>query len=234
MTMNVSLCAFTPIVHIKKSLIVFLLLIGVTTILFSAESDYARTCSRNLSSGNAQTKIKAAYALSRIGDMTSIMPLRGTLRDPDNEVKWAAAFALGKLGDRSGVSILLTTLSSPAGDKRIAAAAVLAALKEQDALPQLLLMAKDSDADIRWHALAALGRINDKSVIPSLIRAMQDDDWYIRDIAARSIDTMGERRLLLVALQDANKNLRWSAINALGDSGDTTVIPLYRPNRPER
>lgn len=145
---------------------------------------------------NAQVRISAADALSKIGPEAAeaIPTLAGMADDSDPMVRLIAISSLGGIGPK--------------------------------AIPALLDLLKNGSRDIhhRYNAAAALGRIG-KPAIPTLLLMLKDGDRELRIDSTVALGIMGrEARAAVPALSEAaegdrDRDVRLGALNALQKIG---------------
>lgn len=119
-------------------------------------------------------------------------------------IKWAAAESLAGIGEENKTPALIQSLTHlmKKNDKMtvVLAARTLSALQEEKGLLKLRELTADMDAIIRFEATLALGVLADQ----------------------------GSRELFVQRLKDPNLSVRASAVYALGQTGDSTTIPILQ------
>jgi len=106
---------------------------------------------------NRPVRLSAVRALYRLGQTSSIAPVRMFIRDPDDHLRGAAAYALGALGDKDSVSALCLALTDQTPWVRRNAAWSLLQLGE--GLQLVASMIRDPDAGVRTFAQEAQNRL---------------------------------------------------------------------------
>jgi hypothetical protein len=100
----------------------------------------------HLESTNPERGAATAWTLGRLGNPSSVQPLRAVLRNTKAQ-----------------------------RDLRAHAAEALGALASNDAVPDLIAALEDSSAEVRYWAAYALGQIGDPEALPALERLAQKD-----------------------------------------------------------
>ena len=172
-------------------------------------------------------------------DARAVEPLIKALGDGEVSVRWAAAEALGKLGDARAVEPLIKALGDGEGSVRRAAAEALGNLGDDRAV-EPLIKALGREGSVRRVSAEALGKLGDVRAVEPLIKALGDGEGSVRLAAAEALSTLSELRwaewvkgddedftrlslsgesnaveLLLIALGDANRDVRLAAAEAM-------------------
>lgn len=94
------------------------------------------------------------------------------------------------------------------------------------AVPPLLEALKNKEWYVRMNAAETLGKIGDSSAIPALARAFIDRDQGVREAATEALAKMGSPAFptLIECLTAKSTNARLCAVEALGSSGDSSVV----------
>jgi HEAT repeat protein len=179
------------------------------------------------------------------------------LEDGSWEVRKFSVEALGRLTHDRATDLLARALKDADHDVRQTAANALGLIPDQRCIPPLVLALKDENSSVRQAAKAALRQIDRQwelspaveSVIPQLEAAISDRDYWVAQSAADAIAKINDMRLrfaepspdadpaiqrqnqaialLIDTLQDADRDLRQAAAEALGRIvDDKVVIPL--------
>ena len=179
----------------------------------------AEACRRAL--GDSATDVRAAALLAawRIpvaGCLDEVLQLS---RAADPELRWPAAYCLMRLA------------GAPAsGRTAIPEAAPLTGAQQAQLENRLRALLTDSEVRVRLQAARGLAAFADTSASGELSRLSSDPDWRVRAEAIRSLAAAGRREIpwnaILPFLQDANPNVRISAIEALATIGpEKKVLP---------
>jgi len=178
---------------------------------------------------DADVRHAAARALWRAADPHTGAALTLALRDGDHLVRWAAADALGAIGDRSAVGPLADLLGDEHKDVRQGASEALRKIGDVSALDPLVRTLGDGESDVRLAAADALGAIARAQgsglaapggpVGLALVAALREGGVCQRQGAVWGLWGIGDPWVaepLIVALQDADCEVRREAANALG------------------
>lgn len=187
----------------------------------------------------ALTKDDAPYvragAAAALGELTFastpvISALSSALaRGPDGYVRAAAATALGELKDSSAQTPLVTALRRDRDRKtRAAAAAALGKLGRQEAVAYLeKAFQHDRDKSVRVNAIRSLAQIADHERGPFFIKVFETE-WRMRSELASVLGWLGSPEATAVLRKSFTNEAgseRAAVITALGDAGDTNVLP---------
>jgi HEAT repeat protein len=168
-------------------------------------------------------RLRAAWALGRIGDERAVRKLILTLRDGDWSVRMRAAEALGTLKAHQATDALLLLLWDKNIDVRRHAIAALAKIADPASADRLGDTLKDPDWRVRMGAALALTAIGDAKSLAYLKAASCDDNEYVRLIALSSVKTgEGESCKKTVKLGYA-KDLALGSMKAV-QAGDREIL----------
>jgi nitrite reductase/ring-hydroxylating ferredoxin subunit len=131
-------------------------------------------------------RLRAAWALGRIGDERAVKKLISTLRDGDWSVRMRAADALGRLRAHQATDALLLLLRDRNGDVRRHAIAALTKIADPGSADRLGEMLKNADWRVRMGAALALAAIRDEKSLTYLKAASCDENEYVRILALSS------------------------------------------------
>jgi len=132
-------------------------------------------------------RLRAAWALGRIGDERAIQKLILTLQDGDWSVRMRAADALGMLGARQATSALLLLLRDKNADVRRHVIAALTKIADPGSADRLGVTLRDADWRVRMGAALALAAIGDEKSLGYLRTVSCDENEYVRMIALSSV-----------------------------------------------
>lgn len=137
---------------------------------------------------SADARVKAVFALYRIGTEEALAAVRAGLSDTDAQVRVAAARSVGLARDKRAVGKLLELVRQQEPAVRRQAATALGQIGEKEAIPALLAVAdKTKDRFIRHAITYALIAMNQaKMVEPGLIHASPQ----VRETALIALDQM--------------------------------------------
>lgn len=151
---------------------------------------------------NASKDIRTivCWVLARLGNKRAISALLAVLEDKDPELRTAAVRSLGELGSKRAVRPLITALHT------------------------------DEDVEVRLATAYALGLLGDKRAVKPLMTKLSDqnEEPKVRGITAEALADLKDRRAvtpLIVALSDESIEVRFWAVFALGELGDSRALP---------
>lgn len=176
---------------------------------------------KELTSEDAENRVWAVRVLMGVEKTSSVHHLVKLLKDPAPQVRTEAAIALATLGSPAGDSILRELLRTGGADK---ARATLALAKRGDAQARQVILAELSGRDDLQRARAAnvLGSIRAPETLSALRSAAErDPSTAVRIGAANSlVDTTGDEKALVGALEDRDEWVRVQAAKSLLERGD--------------
>jgi HEAT repeat protein/cyclophilin family peptidyl-prolyl cis-trans isomerase len=200
-----------------------------------------------LASHDPAARARAARALARIQDSTSIAPLVAACRDSDSEVRREAVFALGEVALAHPGSPLLEP-ARPALDQMLTrgdpvvldlAVEALGKLGNRAATPRLVSLLTDPSAQLRGEAAVALWRLADTTAVGALLEHLEDPDPGVRWRVMYALEKVPapDRIVLRVAqrLVDPDWLTRAYAVRTLGRQKSTraTAYVLQMLSDPE-
>jgi HEAT repeat protein len=145
---------------------------------------------RALSSKTWDTRLEAAAALGRVGDLAAVPPLVIAMHDDSSQVGSASATALGRIGGDVAVSALIAALVEDPPDVRQAATRALAHAGP-DAIPALISALRDPRFRARAAAAESLGLTGDQRCVPLLTPWLKDGDADVRTATAAALYQLG-------------------------------------------
>jgi nitrite reductase/ring-hydroxylating ferredoxin subunit len=134
-------------------------------------------------------RLRAAWALGRIGDERAVKKLILTLRDGDWSVRMRAAEARETLRAHQATDELLFLLRDKNADVRRHAIAALTKIADPASTDRLGDTLKDPDWRVRMGAALALTAIGGAKSLTYLRAASCDENEYVRLIALSSVKT---------------------------------------------
>jgi HEAT repeat protein len=200
-----------------------------------------------LLSRDPAVRARAARALARIQDSTSIAPLVAACRDSDAEVRREVVFALGEVAIAHPGSPLLAPIR-PALDAMLTlgdpvvldlTVEALGKVGDRGATPRLVSLLSDPSAQLRGEAAVALWRLADTTAVGALLAHMEDTDPSVRWRVLYALEKMQmpDRIVLKVAqrLVDPDWMTRAYAVRTLGrqKSPRATAYVLQMLSDPE-
>jgi HEAT repeat protein len=136
-------------------------------------------------------RLRAAWALGRIGDERAVGKLIRTLRDGDWSVRMRAADALGMLRAHQATDALLLLLRDENADVRRHAIAALTKIADPGSADRIGDTLKDADWRVRMGAALALAAIGNEKSLAYLKAASCDENEYVRKIAQAVLKSGG-------------------------------------------
>ncbi len=140
-----------------------------------------------LDNKDSVVRLRAAWALGRIGDERAVKKLILTLQDGDWSVRMRAADALGILRAHEATSALLLLLRDKSADVRRHAIAALTKIADPGSVDRLGDTLRDADWRVRMGAALALTAIGDEKSLGYLKTVSCDENEYVRMIALSSV-----------------------------------------------
>jgi HEAT repeat protein/ElaB/YqjD/DUF883 family membrane-anchored ribosome-binding protein len=185
-----------------------------------------------LKDADSDVRVRAASALGQIGSEKAIPHLlQSLMKDVDGRVRWSSVRGLEKIGSEAVIPTLCLALIDKDIDVRHEAVMALGSIGSETAIPNLLQALKeDANFDVRGCAANALSKIGSKAVTLDLCQVLtnKDEDSWVRCNAADALGQIGSEsavRTLWQASQDANRNIRETALKALGTIGSPVILP---------
>ncbi len=135
-------------------------------------------------------------------------------------------------GNRNSIFLqdLIQALDDPASPIRYAAAYSLGSIKHPDSEAALLKKLREPDGGLAAAAAFSLGRQKAANAVPDLLKALSSPDRNLRNGAAFALGEIGDQTAFQVLKECFVKEecpfVAVSMADALGKSGDSTVIPL--------
>jgi HEAT repeat protein len=185
-----------------------------------------------LAEGDERVRKQAAFALARLKEPEAVPGLIEALSDPDQDVQRAAVFALKETGDPRAVDPLAKILEKkrPRDQMSLARAAAIAMgeLYDESAVDPLVRALLGDDKDLQMGATEGLCSLEYMAVSPLiwLLTERRDD---VREAAAFALGWKGNEAavepLIDVAVRDEVFYVRKTAIESLGEIGDSRAVP---------
>ncbi|MBW4470560.1 MAG: HEAT repeat domain-containing protein [Stenomitos rutilans HA7619-LM2] len=178
----------------------------------------------------------AAKTLTLIADPEAVPPLlHAFLNDEDTVVRSSSAGALARTGE-AAVPDLLAILASTEQPEDIKGHAAWAlAFVGSEAADYLYKALNSASLDVRCAVIGALGHVAqeqaDEKPCSLLVAALTDPEALIRTEAAAALGQVNYPVAvphLILAVQDADLDVRKAAINALGKIGDRSALEPLR------
>lgn len=188
-----------------------------------------------LNSQDVQRVLQVVEAISKVATESHVPELYALVRHPDFFVREAAAWPLARLEGVKALPALFQayTLGLRDGQDNDGLSATIADLLEeykQESAPVILGMLQNTDTDVKVNAAWAAGYIAPEipaQVLLTLL-ANKSEALIVRAAAAGSLASYGDNiavvEALIEAASDMSKQVRMSAISALGYLGSKKAI----------
>jgi cyclophilin family peptidyl-prolyl cis-trans isomerase/HEAT repeat protein len=184
---------------------------------------------RHLWSDLAPVRARAALAMGRVQDTSTVAALVTLLSDARPEVRLEAAFALGQIGHRSAGEALAGALADPSLDVAGAALEALGKLGEKRWTARVTPFLRHGLARMRGEAAVALWRLGDTTALAPLLAAHQDQDPEVRWRVLWALEKIvAPDRIVHVAashLSDPDPTVRTFAARTLGRQRSPRALP---------
>ncbi|MEM4359453.1 MAG: HEAT repeat domain-containing protein, partial [Candidatus Bilamarchaeaceae archaeon] len=188
-----------------------------------------------LKDGSWFARKNTAEALGKIGDARAVPALiyglgykNGSVRD-----RPVVVWAFGKRGELNPASSFYSwRYSLEDVDQYVRKRAAEALVKiGKPAVPVLIDALKDENEDVRYEAAEALERIGvNEEQLKEITRMLKEGKtWEEREGAAEALGKIGDARavpVLIDALKDKDRYVRYEAAEALGKIGDARAVPV--------
>lgn len=168
-------------------------------------------------------RLRAAWALGRIGDRRAVKKLIRTLRDGDWSVRMRGADALGALRAEEATADLLLLLRDGNADVRRHAVKALTQIADPASADRISDALKDTDWRVRMGAALALAAIGDEKSISHLRAALSDENEYVRKIAQTVLKSDGGMTSTMTIKAGDVKDLPPGSMKAV-QAGDREVL----------
>ena len=164
---------------------------------------------RLMNDDNANAKIAAAYALTRLGEAGHRKTIIDAVKSKDQTVRANAALLIGKLKDRSSLEMLYWVVNdADTGDMaRMQAAESIAMLGDKNIYEKIwgnYLISKYVDDKII--GIRAMGALNTIEARNSIISMLDDETAAVRMAAAEQLGQMGDRTGAIEVLEYLTKS----------------------------
>lgn len=188
---------------------------------------YYTTLEKLLEDEDGHIRSVAAVAISKLGNLKAVEPIKRLLTDPYEDVQEAAVDALFNLRSDLSVTELIHMLDSVNPTLRKNAAMLLGRIGVTDAVPALGFALKDGDIKVRRAVVEAFSNLKTEESIRFLILALTDEEPDIRVLSALSLGNIGGEGVfeaLSLLLSDSNDSVRVAISKALGMLEDVRAV----------
>lgn len=168
--------------------------------------------------------------VASIADLTRI----ATDQQSYSDLRLIACWLLARLKDKRTEEILLRLLNDPNPKIRAAAARYLAEADLVQAVqPLLSLLTEEKEIPVRIAAVYSLGLLGAQEALETILEILnnKNEDPGLRGSAAEALADIGDTRAidpLIDALHDESVEVRFWAVFALGEIGDTSALSALR------
>ena len=169
-----------------------------------------------LKRGDRATKIRAIYALGRIGGQQVLPILLYCAGRSEEDIRYAAIKVLGELARPEALALLVEKLQDPSPEVRAVTIEALAQYRDASLVPSLIPFLEENDGML--DAEAALAQYRDASLVPSLIPFLEENDGMLDAEAALALGRIGNASLaepLMKLLSSPHERTRAAAATAL-------------------
>ena len=181
----------------RNKLLVLVIILFFSSLSMANWQDNLGKLILELNHKSAKIRADAAYSLGKLGDGSAVPHLIKAADDRSWNVRYKIAGALGKIGDSRGIDTLIKLMEDPEKKVRISAGASLKLIGEEAVYPLIREGEKADDEKKRLIAFT-LGLIKEKKSLPFLVKCADSRDL----------------------------NVRWSAVWAMGEIGDSSSIDV--------
>lgn len=143
-----------------------------------------------LKKGDLGTKLKALYALGRIGGEQVLSPLLYCASRPEEDIKSVAIEVLGTLGHPKSLPVLMEGLKDPNPTIQAKTIAALKNFKDPALVRALLPFLDAGDGLLDAEAAFTLGHIGDGTLEPKIMELLRSPHQRTREAAAQALGTL--------------------------------------------
>jgi HEAT repeat protein len=182
---------------------------------------------------DANEKIGSIYEAKADPTEKNIQKIRELLKDPDGGVRATALNAMADVGVPDAGALILAGVEDEDAFVRRIAAKLLGDLGNPDNVPILVhLLLQDPDPSVRQSAAESLEALGGQEAVEGLVAGLKDPMKGVRLAAARGIRTVDPSAAIAemarLALEDPVWEIRVQAARALGNSGESSVLPVLQ------
>jgi len=143
-----------------------------------------------LKKGDLGTKLKALYALGRIGGEQVIPPLVYCVSRPEEDIKSVAIEVLGTLGHPKALPVLMEGLKDPNPTIQAKTIAALKNFKDPSLVPAILPFLDAGDGLLDAEAAFTLGYLGNGALESKIIELLRSPHQRTREAAAQALGTL--------------------------------------------
>ena len=173
-----------------------------------------------LSHAQPAVRARAALAVGRLQDTTSVSALVPLLGDGVPAVRREAAFALGQIGHRSARAALEGALADRDPETVVLAIEALGKLQDKAATPKLVPLLSSPSPRVRGAVAVAFWRLADSAAVAPLIEHLRERDPAVRWRIVYALEKVVSPRIVVPAvttmLRDPDALVRAHAARTLG------------------
>jgi HEAT repeat protein len=187
---------------------------------------------------NAYYRRFLAEIAGEIGSEIYTSSLIEYLRDDDGHVRANAAKALSKIGAIEAIPYIKELLQDPYEDVQESAVEALSRMRDGLDINEINSLLKSQDYKLRRSGVRLLGLLRAEGFLDEIGFCLKDSEPSVRRAAVEALKILGEasapdiregaKRYLLQALTDEIREIRVSAIHALGTIGGPEVVEIIR------
>lgn len=175
----------------------------------------------------------AVPGIQELEENSDIRRLISLLSNPDYKVRKDAADSLGRIGTRA-----IRALNYRAGHgtvmDRLGIVEAMARIRNPKSIPVLTrILLKDPSNEMRWIAAIALGEVGNPDNIPVLLAALEDRDKYVRYGAVRALEKLSWQP------ENTDERLKrfvalqeWGSIPGIGEVPVRTLMKYFDDQDP--
>jgi HEAT repeat protein/cyclophilin family peptidyl-prolyl cis-trans isomerase len=166
---------------------------------------YDAELKRFLADPSPAVRARAALAVGRLQDSTTVADLLPLLNDSSAEVRREAVFALGQVGQRSARVPIQGRLTDPDPETVDLAIEALGKLGDKSATPLIAAFMRSGAPQLRGEAAVALWRLADSTALAALLEDHADPDPDVRWRVLYALEkVVAPERVVLVAALHLN------------------------------
>jgi len=190
-----------------------------------------------LDSNDQRLAFIATQILGSLSDTLAVEPLGRMVDNPHPDIRRRACLSLGSIGHESALPYIVKGLDDPEASVRHAAVIALGYLHYKPALQYIYRMFRDEADSVRAMAIQSLYNyrsMKDAEVYASdLAITLNDEKELVRYVTVQALgggfsDTTVAGNMLIEALKDEKKNVRFEAINSLKKIRYKRAVPILK------